>query len=110
MLSKILSYLFILPIIIYKKAISPFLLPSCRYYPTCSTYSVEALKKHGPIVGLFLSVRRMFFCSPWGGSGKDKVPETFYWSKKKGIEKNDLTYSNHFNFKSYINYLKRDKL
>ena len=47
---------------------------SCRYQPTCSTYSFEALKKHGLIKGLYLSIKRILSCHPWGGSGYDPVP------------------------------------
>ncbi len=110
MLGKIFSYILIVPVLIYKKVISPLIPPSCRYYPTCSTYTIEALKKHGPLKGLFLSTRRIFFCSPWGGSGRDPVPEKFYWSKKKALKNNDLTYANHFNFKTYVTHLKKNGL
>mgnify|MGYP002923315857 FL=1 len=47
---------------------------SCRYTPTCSEYAVQALKKHGPIKGLYLAVKRILHCHPWGGSGYDLVP------------------------------------
>ena len=47
---------------------------SCRYTPTCSEYAIEAIKKHGPFKGLYLAVRRLLRCHPWGGSGYDPVP------------------------------------
>jgi len=47
---------------------------ACRYYPTCSVYSIEALKKHGPIKGSYYSIKRILSCHPWGGSGYDPVP------------------------------------
>lgn len=47
---------------------------SCRYTPTCSEYAVLALKKYGPAKGLYLVVKRIFRCHPWGGSGYDPVP------------------------------------
>lgn len=47
---------------------------SCRYTPTCSEYAVLALKKYGPAKGLYLAVKRIFRCHPWGGSGYDPVP------------------------------------
>lgn len=58
----------------YQLAISPFLPPSCRYTPTCSQYGIEALKKHGPIKGGWLTIKRIASCHPWGGSGYDPVP------------------------------------
>ena len=67
-------WLFLLPISFYKVAISPLTPPSCRYTPSCSTYAVEAIRKHGPLKGLYLAVRRILRCHPWGGSGYDPVP------------------------------------
>jgi uncharacterized protein len=59
---------------LYKYSISPFLPNSCRYTPTCSTYAVEALKKHGLIKGGLLAMWRILRCNPWGGHGYDPVP------------------------------------
>lgn len=47
---------------------------ACRYTPTCSTYGIEAIKKHGPIKGFWLAIKRISSCHPWGGSGYDPVP------------------------------------
>lgn len=58
----------------YQYSISPLLGANCRYSPTCSTYSVEAIKKHGPFKGAWLSLKRIISCNPWGGSGYDPVP------------------------------------
>ena len=58
---------------IYKYMISPLIGPSCRYLPTCSEYSIEALKTYGFLKGLFLSFKRIISCNPWGGSGFDPV-------------------------------------
>ena len=74
MLSKTLSFLLSLPIYFYRACISPMLPPSCRFTPTCSQYALEALRKHGPVKGLYLTVRRILRCHPWGGSGYDPVP------------------------------------
>ena len=73
-LLKILSSVLLLPIFFYQKCISPFTSPSCRFTPTCSQYAVEAIRKHGPFKGLYLAVRRLLRCHPWGGSGYDPVP------------------------------------
>ena len=73
-LRKLLTYLLLLPIYFYKGAISPLTPPSCRFTPSCSTYAVEALRKHGPFKGLYLAIRRILRCHPWGGSGYDPVP------------------------------------
>ncbi len=58
----------------YQILISPLKPASCRFTPTCSSYAIEALKKHGPIKGLFLAIKRILRCHPWGGSGYDPVP------------------------------------
>ncbi|RRD89069.1 membrane protein insertion efficiency factor YidD [Bacteroides heparinolyticus] len=73
-MKRTLSYLLLLPIYFYQKFISPMTSPSCRFTPTCSQYAVEAIKKHGPFKGLYLAVRRILRCHPWGGSGYDPVP------------------------------------
>ena len=64
----------LLPIWFYQKAISPYTPPSCRFTPTCSEYARQALLKHGPVKGLWLAIRRILRCHPWGGSGYDTVP------------------------------------
>jgi len=74
-LRKILVWLMILPIRFYRYFVSPMLGPSCRFQPTCSAYAIEALKKHGPLAGFWLSVRRIARCHPLGGDGFDPVPD-----------------------------------
>ena len=71
---NILAIVLIIPIKLYQVLISPLLGSSCRYSPTCSQYSIEAIKKHGPFKGLWLAVKRISNCHPWGGSGHDPVP------------------------------------
>lgn len=67
-----------LPLIVlvrfYQTCISPLTPPACRFTPTCSQYALEALRKYGPLKGLWLTVRRLSRCHPWGGSGYDPVP------------------------------------
>ena len=72
--SWVLVSLLLLPIWLYQKVISPYTPPSCRFTPTCSEYAKQALKKHGPIKGLWLAIKRISRCHPWGGSGYDPVP------------------------------------
>lgn len=74
MLKKIIIFPFVLLVRFYQVAISPFTPGVCRYSPTCSHYTVEALKKHGLIKGGWLAVKRIGSCHPWGGSGYDPVP------------------------------------
>lgn len=74
MLKKIIIFPFVLLVRFYQVAISPFTPGVCRYSPTCSHYTVEALKKHGLLKGGWLAVKRIGSCHPWGGSGYDPVP------------------------------------
>jgi len=69
-----LIFLLILPVKFYQWFISPIIGQSCRYTPSCSAYTIEALRKHGPIKGLWLSIKRILSCNPWGGHGHDPVP------------------------------------
>lgn len=73
-LSRLFSWLLVLPISFYQVCISPYIPPSCRFTPTCSQYAKEAILKHGPIKGLGLAIWRILRCNPWGGSGYDPVP------------------------------------
>jgi putative membrane protein insertion efficiency factor len=59
---------------IYRFAISPLLPPRCRFYPTCSRYTLEALQKYGPFKGLGLSIKRILKCHPFHPGGHDPVP------------------------------------
>lgn len=61
----------------YQKAISPFLPPSCRYRPTCSSYMLQALDKHGAIKGGLMGLARILRCHPFAEGGYDSVPNTF---------------------------------
>ena len=70
---NILSQILIKIIKGYRFIVSPLLGHSCRYLPTCSEYSIEALKTYGFFKGLFLSVKRISTCHPWGHGGFDPV-------------------------------------
>lgn len=73
-LREVAVALLLFPIRIYRRYISPLTPPSCRFTPTCSQYAMEAIQKHGPVKGLYLAIRRILRCHPWGGSGYDPVP------------------------------------
>jgi hypothetical protein len=60
---------------LYQTILSPFLGNHCRFYPSCSSYAIEALEKHGFFRGLYLSLRRISHCHPWHEGGVDPVPE-----------------------------------
>jgi len=74
MLTRLIKSVFIILIKIYQRIISPWTPSSCRYTPTCSTYAVDALKKHGLRKGGLLVLKRIGSCHPWGGDGYDPVP------------------------------------
>ena len=65
--------LFILPIILYQKTLSPFFPSSCRFTPTCSEYSKQSILKYGLFKGSYLGFKRILKCHPWGKSGSDPV-------------------------------------
>ena len=69
-----LSWLMIAFIKVYQHTLSPLIGRSCRYQPTCSNYGIEAIRKHGPYKGFWLTLKRVLSCNPWGGSGYDPVP------------------------------------
>ncbi|NOU18284.1 MAG: membrane protein insertion efficiency factor YidD [Bacteroidales bacterium] len=73
-ISKAIVFIPIVLIKIYQITISPFFPSSCRFTPTCSSYSIEAFKKHGLFRGVWLTVKRLMRCHPWGGHGYDPVP------------------------------------
>ncbi|WP_378177557.1 membrane protein insertion efficiency factor YidD [Aquimarina sp. SS2-1] len=79
-LKKILIAPFVGLVKLYQNLISPLTPATCRYQPTCSHYTIEALQKHGLFKGGRLAIKRIFSCHPWGGSGYDPVPDT---DKKK---------------------------
>lgn len=73
-MKRLLTYLLVILIKFYQLCISPIKPNVCRYTPTCSEYSIQALKKYGPFKGLWMSIKRILSCNPWGGSGYDPLP------------------------------------
>jgi len=71
---KAIGWILLIPVYFYKYAISPLTQASCRYIPSCSEYTVQAIKIHGPFKGFRLAVKRIFRCHPWGDHGYDPVP------------------------------------
>lgn len=69
-----LAHLLALPVRGYRLIFSPMVGMNCRYQPTCSAYALEALERHGPLRGGWLTLRRIARCHPWGGAGIDDVP------------------------------------
>ncbi|QTQ15220.1 membrane protein insertion efficiency factor YidD [Treponema parvum] len=65
---------FCLLIRIYQVCISPLFPRCCRFYPTCSNYAIEAIKKYGSIKGIYLSFKRIVRCNPFCSGGYDPVP------------------------------------
>ena len=74
MINKILIYPFIIIIKFYQSFISPLIGSNCRYTPTCSTYSIDSLKKHGLIKGMFLSIKRISKSNSLFKGGYDPDP------------------------------------
>ena len=74
---KVLVFVVLLPVYLYRIFISPLLGHSCNFAPTCSNYMIEAVKKRGVIVGVWLGTKRLCRCNPWNKNaiGYDPVPE-----------------------------------
>ncbi|UQS83837.1 membrane protein insertion efficiency factor YidD [Bombilactobacillus thymidiniphilus] len=81
-----MKFLFIKLVRGYQKYISPGLPPSCRYYPTCSTYMIDALKKHGWLKGTIMGCSRILRCNPFVRGGVDPVPDNFTVLRNKHPE------------------------
>ncbi len=69
----------------YQFVISPLLTPSCRFYPSCSQYAIEAVDRLGAVRGGWLALRRLTRCHPWGAAGVDPVPDDDYSSAREGL-------------------------
>jgi len=66
----------------YQTAISPHTLPRCKYYPTCSQYTYEAIERFGALKGGLMGMWRILRCNPWSKGGYDPVPEKKLKSRK----------------------------
>ncbi|MCD8339067.1 MAG: membrane protein insertion efficiency factor YidD [Burkholderiales bacterium] len=90
---------------LYRLTLSPLVGQHCKYLPTCSQYSLEALERFGAIKGTWLTIWRLFRCNPFSKGGIDEVPQTFKWNcwsrenQESKINSNFLKskeeYSNH---------------
>ena len=74
-LESILAVPVLILVWVYRNLISHFTTASCRYAPSCSEFMVEAIKEWGPLKGIWLGVKRISSCHPWGGHGFDPVPK-----------------------------------
>lgn len=73
-ISMILGRILTLPIILYRKLISPLFPARCKYYPSCSKYALDAYRMHGAFWGTLLAGWRLLRCNPWSRGGVDRVP------------------------------------
>jgi putative membrane protein insertion efficiency factor len=70
---RLLGYFFVVLIRAYQMCISPFLLPCCRFHPSCSEYAIDAVRSYGPFKGSYLALTRLLRCHPWHPGGYDPV-------------------------------------
>ncbi len=84
-IKKAIRFVFSLPIIFYRKFISPLKPPCCKYYPTCSQYALTAIERFGIFYGGWLAFKRILRCNPWSLGGIDHVPEKK--NKKSGVNR-----------------------
>ncbi|MBK9256781.1 MAG: membrane protein insertion efficiency factor YidD [Saprospiraceae bacterium] len=72
---NIIKTIFIFPVKLYQKLLSPLLGANCRFQPTCSHYMIGAIEEWGVIKGVWLGIKRIGKCHPWGPFGPDPVPK-----------------------------------
>ena len=73
-ISKLVNYLLIGLVQFYRYALSPLKLSTCRFYPTCSMYMLQALQRYGPLKGSYLGIKRILKCHPFHKGGYDPLP------------------------------------
>ncbi len=82
-ISRAIGGLLIGAIRFYQRFISPLKPPSCRFYPTCSNYAIEAIKRFGPIQGSLMAVFRVLRCGPWSAGGYDPPVKPLFTFKRR---------------------------
>ena len=75
MINSFFKRLFILPVRFYQLFLSPLIGSNCRFQPTCSHYMIQSIEEWGVIKGIWLGLKRIFKCHPWGPHGHDPVPK-----------------------------------
>ena len=86
--NQVLAAPLVLAVRVYQRFISPLTPPSCRFYPSCSSYAVTALLRFGPVRGGWLAARRIGRCHPWNPGGVDDVPLT--WAARNDVRPEDF--------------------
>ncbi len=86
--NQVLAAPLVLAVRLYQRFISPLTPPSCRFYPSCSSYAVTALLRFGPLRGGWLAARRIGRCHPWNPGGVDDVPLT--WASRNDVRPEDF--------------------
>lgn len=81
--------MFLAPVRLYQRYISPLMAPRCRYYPSCSQYFVEAVQVHGVAKGSLLGVARIVRCNPWSRGGVNHVPPKGSWRAPEWMPPDD---------------------
>lgn len=79
----------------YQKFISPAFPPSCRYYPTCSSYTLQAVERHGALKGILMGFVRIFRCNPFFKGGRDPVPDHFTLKRQYPAQSQTCDHSDH---------------
>ena len=71
LLNQAIASVLVALVLVYRVTLGPFMGGHCRYHPTCSQYMIDAVRTHGPLVGLWRGLKRIARCHPWGGQGYD---------------------------------------
>jgi putative membrane protein insertion efficiency factor len=84
--SRLMRELFLLPLLAYQRLISPALPPRCRYYPSCSSYAIQAVRELGVIRGTVVGAWRVVRCNPWSDGGVDELSDRSLFRGSSGHE------------------------